>query len=324
MEEAIIIGAGPCGLSAAAELKKIHIDPLIIEKGAIVQSIYSYPTYMQFFSTPELLEIGDVPFTTPNDKPSRREALEYYSTVARRKQLRILSYVTVTSVQRYQNHFAVIAEDRFGEKTTMHARHVIVASGYFDHPNILGIPGEKMAKVSHFYREAHPYQGMRVAIVGGNNSAVDAALDLQRSGANVTLIYRGEDYSPGIKAWVRPVFESMVRKGRINMLFQSELKEVRERTIIVERRGERLAIENDFVLALTGFRPDRSLLADIGVIIDSESQAPAFDPETMETNVTGLYIAGVVASGNDANEIFIENGRFHGASIARHIAAKSK
>jgi len=322
-EQAIVIGAGPCGLSAALELQAVGIEPLLIEKNAVVHSIYQYPTYMQFFSTSELLEIGGIPFTSPNDKPTRREALQYYRDVVLRRDLRIRAYENAVSIEPQANgEFRVVTVDRFGATLVYEAKHVVVATGYFDHPNLLGIPGEDLAKVSHFFREAHPYTGMKVAIIGGNNSAVDAAMELLRVGAEITVVYRGDQYSPSIKPWVKPLFESMVNKGKIRMLFSSRVVSVNERSITIqpEQGNPSYTIDNDFVLALTGFRPERTLLTNAGAEVDAESTIPAFDPETMETNVPGLFIAGVIAAGREANEIFIESGRHHGQLIARRIA----
>jgi thioredoxin reductase (NADPH) len=306
IEDVIIVGAGPCGLSAALELQTAGIEPLLIEKQTIVHAIYQYPTYMQFFSTAELLEIGGIPFTTPNDKPTRREALQYYREVALRRRLRIRAYETVVSIARKEDGFFLVeAVDRFGAPQTYRARNVVVATGYFDHPNLLGIPGEGMSsKVSHFFTEAHPYTGMKVAIIGGNNSAIDAALELLRVGAEVTVVYRGDDYSPNIKPWVRPSFESMVTKGRIRLLFSSRVVRIDERTVTVQSAAADsvpFEIENDFVLALTGFSPERTLLTDAGAEVNRASTIPSFNPETMETSVPGLYIAGVIAAGRNAN-----------------------
>ncbi|PZE21761.1 YpdA family putative bacillithiol disulfide reductase [Paenibacillus xerothermodurans] len=324
MEEIIIVGAGPCGLSAAIELQRLGIQPLIIEKQVVAHSIYLYPTYMQFFSTPELLEIGDIPFTTPNEKPTRLEALHYYRNAASHSALRIQPYHTVNDIAKQADGtFSLEVTSRTGEASVVKARYVIVATGYFDHPNLLGIPGEELAKVTHYYREAHPYTGTKVVIIGGNNSAIDAALDLMRAGAEVTVVYRGEGYSPNIKPWVLPIFESMVNKGRINMHFQSQVIRIDERSVTIRHNGVEREISNDFVLALTGFRPDRRMLVSAGARINEESTAPVHDPDTMETTVPGLYIAGVAASGSNANEVFIETGRLHGGKIARHIAGKA-
>ncbi|OBZ17960.1 hypothetical protein A7975_05670 [Bacillus sp. FJAT-26390] len=318
MEEAIIIGAGPCGLAAAIELEKIGLHPLVIEKRNIVHSISQYPTYMHFFSTPEKLEIGDIPFTTANDKPSRLEALNYYRTAAQRHRVRVQAYEAITSITPEDGAYILEGEDRFGQKRLYKSRYVVIATGYFDHPNELGIPGEQLDKVSHFFRESHPYVGMKVAIIGGSNSAIDAALELERVGAEVTVVYRGEDYSTSIKPWVKPGFQSKVNNGLINMLFQSKVVEIGYNSITVHGPEGVRQLPNDFVLALTGFHPDRNFLNATGVTMEEEGY-PTFDQETMETNVPGIYLAGVVASRHEANEIFIESGRYHGRKIAEHI-----
>ncbi|NOV03007.1 YpdA family putative bacillithiol disulfide reductase [Paenibacillus planticolens] len=322
MEEVIVIGAGPCGLSAAIALQREGLSPLLIEKNCIVNAIYLYPTYLQFFSTPELLEIGGYPFSTPHEKPYRQEALVYYREVARRENLRIHSYEEVVSIEKTETGFNVHTENQFGKKTAYTAKRVIVATGYFDHPNMLGIPGEDLPKTTHYYKEAHPYSGAKVAIIGGNNSAVDAAMDLLRVGAEVTVIYRGKDFSANIKPWVRPTFESMVNKGRIRMWFDSQVVRIEEQSVLVRKENEEVKLDNDFVLALTGFRPDRGLLTSLGVGFHEETNAPLINPETMETSIPGLYVAGVVASSKyDANEIFIETGRMHGLAITKHIVS---
>jgi thioredoxin reductase (NADPH) len=322
MKDVIIVGAGPCGISAAIELQKINLQSLIIEKNSIVHSIYMYPTYMSFFSTPELLEIGDIPFTTPNEKPTRTEALFYYRNVAKHYKLLIQPYEAVIAIKKVENHFLVQTLNRFQEPNSYEASNVVIALGYFEQPNLLGIPGEGLSKVTHYFREAHPYTGMKVAIIGGSNSAVDAALELNRVGAEVTVIYRGESFSANIKPWVRPLFESMVKKGTIRMLFQSNVKQIDPQSINIQTNTETITIENDFVLALTGFRPNRRLLEEAGVQMQQGGDKPEHNPETMETNVKGLYIAGVIASGENANEVFIETGRFHGKLIAQDLVAK--
>jgi thioredoxin reductase (NADPH) len=323
MEDVIIVGAGPCGLAAALALKKIGIDPLVIEKESIVHSIYLYPTYMQFFSTADRLEIGGIPFTTPHEKPTRLEALHYYRNVAKRSNIRIRSYEKVTDIIPENGTFSVLTENRASKRTRYETKRVVIATGYFDNPNMLGIPGETLPKVSHFFREAHPYTGTKTAIIGGSNSAVDAALELMRADAEVTIVYRGEAVSPNIKPWVRPVFENYVNKGMIKLMLRSRVVEIGETHIIVDSGGESVTLENDFVLALTGFRPDRKFLQSIGIELEGEAEKPRFNPETMETNVKGVYLAGVIAAGAEANEIFIETGRFHGELIAKHIAGQA-
>ncbi|WP_307468553.1 YpdA family putative bacillithiol disulfide reductase [Paenibacillus harenae] len=322
-EEAIIIGAGPCGLAAAIELQRIGMSPLIIEKRNIVHSISQYPTYMHFFSSPEMLEIGGIPFTTASEKPSRLEALHYYRTAAQRHQVRVQAYEKITSVERESDGFVLKGENRFGEPRTYRSRYVIIATGYFDHPNVLGIPGEELDKVTHFFRESHPYVGMQVAIIGGSNSAIDAALELERVGAKVTVVYRGATYSSSIKPWVRPGFESKVAKGLIQMRFSSMVTNIGNNDIAIQGAEGAEVVPNDFVLALTGFHPDRNFLTQTGVTMEAEGY-PTFNEETMETNVPGIYLAGVVASKHEANEIFIESGRYHGNKIADHIKNKKK
>jgi thioredoxin reductase (NADPH) len=322
MNDVIIVGAGPCGLSAAIELQKINLHPLIIEKNSIVHSIYMYPTYMSFFSTPELLEIGDIPFHTPNEKPTRTEALVYYRNVAKHYKLSIQPYETVTAIHKTENHFIVQTLNRFQEPQIFEARYVVIALGYFDQPNLLGIPGEDFPKVTHYFREAHPYTGMKVAIIGGSSSAVDAAMEIVRVGAEVTVIYRGDSFSANIKPWVRPLFESMVKKGKIRMLFQAKVIQIAPQSITIQTKTDIQIISNDFVLALTGFRPNRKLLEDAGVHIQPGGDKPEHNSESMETNIAGLYIAGVIASGENANEVFIETGRMHGKLIAQDIALK--
>lgn len=321
-EHTIIIGAGPCGLAAGIELQRVGITPLIIEKRNIVHSISQYPTYMTFFSSPELLEIGDIPFTTANDKPTRLEALNYYRTAAQRHNLRIKPYTAVTKVSKHEDGFIVDTVNQYDEPDQYFAKYVVISTGYFDHPNMLGIPGEDLPKVSHFFREAHPYAGLEVAIIGGSNSSIDAALELERVGAKVTVIYRREELSKSVKPWVRPVFEGKINKGTIKLLLSSQVTEIRNTSIDVNTPDGVITIENDFVLALTGFHPDQPFLKSAGITIEEEGH-PTFNEETMESNVPGIYLAGVVVSRKqDANEIFIESGRFHGNKIAAHIVQK--
>jgi thioredoxin reductase (NADPH) len=324
MKDVIIIGAGPCGLSAAMECQRQGLSSLIIEKNFIVHSIYLYPTSMQFFSTTSLLEIGDVPFTSPNDKPYRHEALVYYRRAAEQHGLKIAAYEEALSVERLEDgSFAVHTITKRGEQLTHAASNVVISTGYFDQPNMIGIPGEELPKVTHYFGEAHPYTGMKVTVIGGSNSAVDAALELTRVGASVDMVYRGASISQNIKPWVRPIFESMVAKDKITLHLESRVTEITPGSVIVTKsNGETLELDNDFVLALTGFRPSRTLLSSAGAIMDDEQDKPAYNPSTMETNIHGLYVAGVIASGRNANEVFIETGRGHGKLIADHIISK--
>jgi len=316
-ERAIIIGAGPCGLAAAIALQKIDINPLIIEKGNVVNAIHGYPTHQTFFSTSEKLEIGGVAFLTEQYKPNRNQALVYYREVAKRKNLRINAYEEVKSVTKENEIFVVQTS-----KEEYHTNYVIVATGYYDHPNFMNVPGEDLPKVSHYFKEAHPYFNHDVTVIGGKNSSVDAAIELVKAGARVTVLYRGTEYSSSIKPWILPEFESLVRTGVINMEFAAEVVEITEKTLIYKKQGEQLEIANDFVFAMTGYHPDHGFIKKMGVEIEADTGRPIFNPETMETNVEGIFIAGVIAAGNNANEIFIENGRFHGDQIADAIAAR--
>lgn len=322
MEDVIIIGAGPCGLSAAIECQRAGLSTLIIEKHNVVNSIYLYPDHMQFFSTAELLEIGDIPFPSVNDKPFRHEALAYYRKVSKHYQLAIASYEEATEIARLEdNTFQVTTTTRSGDTKRYQAHHVILSTGYFDHPNLIGIPGEELDNVTHYFRDSHPYTGMNVVIIGGSNSSVDAAMELLRVDAKVTIVYRGNQISDRIKPWVKPLFESMIDKERITMRLQSKVTEIHPDHVVIqsEKDGSIEILPNDFVLALTGFRPDRQLLSSTGIKMAEDGDKPVFNPDTMESNVPGLYVAGVVASGSNANEIFIESGRHHGGLIAANI-----
>ncbi|MEO2074276.1 MAG: YpdA family putative bacillithiol disulfide reductase [Bacillus sp. (in: firmicutes)] len=317
LEDIIIIGGGPCGLAAAISLQEIGKKPLIIEKGNLVNSIYHYPTHQTFFSTSEKLEIGEVPFVTDTYKPKRNQALVYYREVAKRKQLRIHSFETVTKVLKDGEFFRVETS-----KATYSARYVVVATGYYDHPNYMNVPGEDLPKVFHYFKEAHPYYDKDVCVIGGKNSSVDAAIELVKAGARVTVLYRGESYSPSIKPWILPEFDSLVKNGIVKMEFQAHVKEISENHLVYIKDDKENTISNDFVFAMTGYHPDHQFLKKMGVQIDEETGRPIINQETMETNIDGIYIAGVIAAGNNANEIFIENGRFHGGQIASSIVEK--
>ncbi|RSD26474.1 YpdA family putative bacillithiol disulfide reductase [Mesobacillus subterraneus] len=315
-EEIVIVGGGPCGLAAAIALKRHGKNPLIIEKGNIVNAIYHYPTHQTFFSSSEKLAIGDVPFITENHKPKRNQALVYYREVVKREGLRINKFEKVTNVAKKGDAGFIVTTD----KLQYSSENVIIATGYYDHPNNMGIPGESLPKVSHYFKEAHPFFDLDVAVIGGKNSSVDAAIELVKAGARVTVLYRGSEYSPSIKPWVLPEFEALVKTGMVNMVFNAVVTEITEESIIYEREGQSEKLKNDYVFAMTGYRPDHAFLKKMGVLIEEETGRPHFNPDTMETNVPGIFIAGVIAAGNNANEIFIENGRFHGGLIAEAIA----
>jgi thioredoxin reductase (NADPH) len=322
MEEAIIIGAGPCGISAAVELKKRGIKPLIIEKGCIANSIYHYPLSMTFFSSPENIEIGEVPFMTINDKPTRHEALKYYRKVVELYNTQVHMYERVTNMEKVNTGFLLYTETREGQKVYQ-AKNVIIATGYYDQPNLLNIPGENFPHVFHYFRDGHPYAGHDVVVIGGRNSAIDAALELYQSGANVTMVYRKNAFHASVKAWVKPVIESAIENERIHMVWETEVVEIKPRSIIVDSKGVRSEIRADFVFAMTGYRPNLTILEKMGARVDEKTHVPICS-ETMETSIPGLYLAGVVATGHDATKIFIENGRYHGEKIASDILAKVK
>lgn len=318
-EHTIIVGAGPCGMSCAIELQNQGVNPLIIEKENIVNTIYSFPTHQMFFSSSEKLELGDVAFITEKQKPVRNQALAYYRSVAERKDLRINPFEKVLNIHKSNNVFSVFTETLSGEKNEYKAENVIIATGYYDQPNFMEIPGENLAKVMHYFKEAHPYFNKEVVVIGGKNSAVDATLELYKAGANITVLYRGETYSNSVKPWILPEFDALVRKNKVNMEFNSTVCEITNDQVIYEVNGEKKAIQNDFVFAMTGYRPDHEFLKQIGVEIDLTSGRPKFNEETLETNVTGVFVAGVIAAGYNNNEIFIENGRHHGKMIANYI-----
>lgn len=316
-KDVIIVGAGPCGLSAAIELQNKGYNVLVIEKGNIVNTIYNYPVHQTFFSSSIKLSIGDIPFITAIDKPKRNDALVYYREVARMKNIPINSFEIVIDVIKEDKAFRVVTN-----KCQYRAKHVVVATGYYDNPNVLGIEGESLPNVFHYFKEAHPYFRKKVLIIGGKNSAVDTALELERAGAIVTVVYRGSAYSTSIKPWILPGFDSLVRNGVIDMHFNAHVEKITESSVTIVEANNTFTVPTDYVFAMTGYHPDYLFFKKMGIEIDENNGKPEYDVETMESNVEGIYIAGVIAAGNDANEIFIENGRFHGNLIAEAIDAK--
>ncbi len=314
-EEIIIIGGGPCGLSTAIALQEVEKNALIIEKGNVVDSIYRYPTHQTFFSSSDKLEIGDVAFITENRKPVRNQALSYYREVVKRKNIRLNTFERVEQVEKIDNGLFHVHTSKTDYETTA----VVIATGYYDHPNYMNIPGEDLPKVFHYFKEAHGYFDCDVVVIGGKNSSIDAALELVKAGARVTVLYRGSEYSPSIKPWILPEFVSLVNNETIHMEFNAMVDEITETHVHYHVQNQKKSIKNDFVFAMTGYHPDHLFLKTMGVEIDEETGRPLHNTDTMETNVAGIYIAGVIAAGNNANEIFIENGRFHGAAIAEHI-----
>ena len=315
--DAIIIGGGPCGLSAAIELQMIGLNPIVIEKGNIVNTLYNFPTHQTFFSTSEKLAIGDVPFIIEERKPRRNQALVYYREVAKAKKINIHRFEAVQRVEKVDEQFIV-----YTSKQTYTTKYVIVATGYYDQPNKLNIPGEDQSNVRHYFKEGHPYFDTDVVVIGGKNSAVDAALELNKAGARVTSVYRGSDYSPSVKPWVLPEFAGLVREEVIDMRFNTEVVAIKENEVIISTNGVQSSIKADFVFAMIGYHPNHAFVRAMGVEMDLETGRPQFNPETMETNIENLFVAGVIAAGNEANEIFIENGRFHGGQIAAAIQQK--
>ncbi len=318
-QDAIIIGGGPCGLAAAISLQEIGLNPIVIEKGNIVNAIFHYPTHQTFFSSSEKLAISDVPFIIEQQKPKRNQALVYYREVVKRKNIQVHRFEKVEKVTPQDGKFIV-----YSNKEIYETPYVVIATGYYDHPNYMNIPGEDLPKVYHYFKEGHPYFDTDVLVIGGKNSAIDAGLALHKAGARVTVVYRGAEYSSSIKPWVLPDFAALVRDGNIRMMFNTGVKEIKENEVILLQEGQEITIPNDFVFAMTGYHPDHSFIQQIGVTEDEATGRPTFNPETMETNVPGLFIAGVIAAGNDANEIFIENGRFHGDLIAKYIQEKQQ
>jgi thioredoxin reductase (NADPH) len=274
---------------------------------------------MTFFTTPELLEIGGIPFPSPNPKPTRNEALQYYRRVAEYFRLDLRLYHRVERVAGSDGAFTVHTEDRFGRSGTLKARKLALSTGYYDLPNLMGIPGEKLSKVHHYYNDPHPYFGMEVVVIGGKNSAAIAALELWRSGARVTLVYRGPEIPPHVKYWIKPDIENRIKNGEIKACFQSQVLEISPDAVVVDTPAGRVTLKNDFVFAMTGYHPDFSFLEKLGVRFEGEDRLPVCDAETLESNVPGIYLAGVIVAGSRTNEIFIENGRFHGLQIARAL-----
>jgi thioredoxin reductase (NADPH) len=321
--DVVVVGAGPTGLACAIEAQRANLRTLIVEKGCLVNSLFNYPAGMTFFTTRERLEIGDIPFSSVNLKPTRTEALEYYRRVAEHYKLKIQFFERVLGVEGADGHFRVRTETRAGEGKSYATRKVILATGYYDLPNLMGIPGEDLPKVSHYYSEAHQFYGQKVAVIGGANSAAIAALDLCRHGAEVTMIVREAELSRHIKYWIRPDLENRIKEGSVKALFNAEVKEIAPDWICVHRAGQPpLQLPNDYVFALTGYHPDFDLLRSLGIEINAQTRRPVCNPETLESNVAGIYLAGVIIAGMDTNEIFIENGRFHGHQIVAHLTAK--
>lgn len=322
--DVLVIGAGPTGLACAIEAQKAGLKVIVVDKGCLVNSLFHYPANMTFFTTPELLEIGEIPFTTALQKPTREEALEYYRKVAEHYHLDIRQYEWVKTVMGEDGKFSITATDRAGRPHDYMTRKVIVSTGYYDLANPLGIPGEDLPKVSHYYGEPHPYFDSEVLVIGGKNSAAIASLDLWRHGARVTLVYRGSQLHHHVKYWIKPDLENRIKAREIEAHFNSTVQEIGiDHAVIVTPRGP-IRIKNDFVLALIGYHPDYDFLRSMGIELSEQQCRPVCDPISLESNVSGIYVAGVIVAGSRTNEIFIENGRFHGKQIASDLKLKLK
>lgn len=312
--DVLIIGAGPIGLNCALEAEKNGLSYVIIEKGTIVNSLYNYPLYMRFFSTADKLEIAEIPFITTSPKPGRQDALEYYQGIARQKALKIKLYEKVVNISK---------NERFEIQTSKAkylAKNVIIATGFYDIPKLLNVPGENLPKVKHYYTEPYPYANQKIVVIGASNSAVDAALETYRKGADVTMIIKGSEISSSVKYWVKPDIENRIAEGSIKAYFNAEMQEIKDSTVIFkDDRGSIHEIENDFVLAMTGYLPDFDFLKNSGILLRNENLIPMYNPETMETNIENLYLAGVVCGGKDTHLWFIENSRIHANLIVKHI-----
>jgi thioredoxin reductase (NADPH) len=318
----LVVGAGPTGLACAIAAQKAGFRTVLVDKGCVCNSLFHYPSHMTFFTTSELLEIGDIPFPSPNAKPSRNEALEYYRQVAAHYRLEVRQYHRVDQVSGADGNFTAHLLDRFGRPGLLRARKLAIATGYYDLPNMMGIPGEDLSKVHHYYDDPHPYFGLDVTVIGGKNSAAIAALELWRHGARVTLVHREEQIHRHVKYWIKPDIENRIKNGEIKAYFRSQAREITPDTVVIETADGVVTLRNDFVFAMTGYHPDFTFLERLGVRFEGSDRRPVCNPETLESNVSGIYLAGVIVAGSRTNEIFIENGRFHGRQIAHALASK--
>lgn len=314
--DVLIIGAGPIGLACGIEAQKAGKNYIIIDKGTLVNSLYNYPVFMTFFSTSERLEIGGVPFMSISNKPNRNEALEYYRRVTEKFKLNVRLFEEVLACQKHEGLFRVETT-----KANYEAENVIIATGFYDVPNLMSIPGEDLPKVIHYYKDPHYYAFSKVLVVGANNSSVDVALETFRKGAEVTMVIRGNDLGPNVKYWVRPDIENRIKEGSIKAYFESSLKEINAHAVVISTPEGEIEIANDFVAAMTGYQPNFKFLEKLGVVLD-EDHTPSYNPETMETNVAGLYLAGVVCGGMDTHKWFIENSRVHATQIMANVVNK--
>lgn len=317
--DVIIIGAGPIGMACAIEAQRHKLNYLVIEKGALVNSLYNYPLYMTFFSTSERLEIGEVPFTSISFKPGRQDALEYYRRIHQHFDLNIHLYEEVLSIQ-FNDELKLVKTNQ----SEYYTKKIIIATGFYDLPVQLNIPGEDLSKVSHYYKEAHPFVGQKIVVVGANNSAVDAALECWRKGAEVTMVVRKGEIHERVKYWVKPDIENRIAEGSIKAHFYSNLTEIKQKSVCISTPEGAIEIENDFVLALTGYRPNFEFLQSCGIELSDDGLfVPKYNPASMETNVPGIYLAGVVCGGMETHKWFIENSRVHAKVIVGDIVSQS-
>ncbi len=315
----ICIGAGPTGLATAIEAKRAGMRPLVIDKACLCNSLFHYPVNMVFFTTPELLEIGDLPLVCAAEKPTRVEALKYYRKAAEHDALELRLYELVVRVDGQDENFTVVTKTEKGTEQRYRSRKIAVATGYYDLPNQLGVPGEDLSHVSHYYSEPHEYWNQDVVVIGGKNSSAEAALDLYRNGARVTLVHRNKELGATIKYWVRPDIENRIKAGQVKALFETRVKRITNEEVLVENGAGEKRLLARRVFALTGYHPDFTFIESLGVRLDPESRKPALDPNTLESNVAGIHLAGVVIGGRHTGEIFIENGRFHGKQIIQAL-----
>lgn len=324
MLDAVVVGAGPTGLACGIELRKRGLTATLFDKGCLTNSLYNYPTNLVFFTTPELLEIGGIPMTSLNEKPVRTEALKYYRRVADHFALDVHQYERVDGFDGEDGNFTVRTTDRNGRSHEYPSRKVILSTGYYDKPTLLNVPGEDLEKVIHYYREPHPYYGHDVLVVGGKNSAAIAALELHWTGARVTLAHRREGLSDSVKYWIKPNIENRIKSGEIRAYFNASVERIGVDTVTLRTPEGPVTLKNDFVFAMTGYRPDTSFLSKHGIRFDEETQRPRLNADTLESERPGVYLAGVLVAGMHTNEIFIENGRFHGVQIAADLERKLK
>jgi len=317
----ICIGAGPTGLATAIEAKRAGMRPLVIDKASLCNSIFHYPVNMVFFTTPELLEIGDLPLVCAAEKPIRVEALKYYRRAAEHYALELRLYERVMQVDGQDGNFTVVTRTEKGTENKYQSKKIAVATGYYDLPNQLGVPGEDLPHVSHYYTEPFEYWNQDVVVIGGKNSAAEAALDLYRNGARVTLVHRNKELGATIKYWVRPDIENRIKAGQVKALFETRVKQISNDEVVVENGAGEKRLPARRVFALTGYHPDFAFIEKLGVRLDPESRRPALDANTLESNVPGIHLAGVVIGGRHTGEIFIENGRFHGKQIIQALKA---